>query len=198
MQQDNFAGQTILVRCFPEANLNVTHAQLLCRKLGKLFSNQGADVQTVVPSERDTGGTDAAQGLPNLTIDTKVRLVSEKSSVLLFIASVWTFSLVPDISEFTFAHDVVIRDREGFALATTTLQSRFIRYVGLGVWGVNGMLDWLVRPKDEELGGNVAPQEFSRDLYRQLTQLTFTAMMRSQVMRSFADAPRARPLQESP
>lgn len=198
MQQDNFAGQKILVRCFAESNLNSKHAQLLCRKMATLFTNQGADVQTVVPSERDTGGADEPEGSPDLTIDTKVRMVSEQSSVLLGIASVWTFTLVPNIAECTFAQDVVIRDREGFALATTTLQSRFIRYVGLGVWGVNGLLDWLVRSKDEKLGGNVASQDFSRDLYRQLSQLTFTAMMRSRVMHSFADAPVAKPPQENP
>ncbi|MDX2020586.1 MAG: hypothetical protein SF187_10115 [Deltaproteobacteria bacterium] len=192
-QQDNFAGQKILVRCLPQDNLNRNQAQVLCRKISTLFSNQGADVQTLVPSERDTGDAEAAERLPDLTIDTKVRLVSEQSSLLLGIASVWTFTLVPNVGEYTFAHDVIIRDREGFALATATLQARFIRYFGLGVWGVNGLLDWLVRSDDEKLGGNVAQQDFSRDLYRQLSQLTFTAMMRSRVMHSFADAPAAAP-----
>lgn len=188
-QQDNFAGQKILVRCLPEFNLNAKHAQLLCRKISKLFSNQGAEVQTLVPSPRDTSTPDEEPVQPDLIVDTKVRLISEQGSLLLAIASVWTFTLVPNIAEYTFAQDVTIRDKEGFALAATTLQARFIRYVGLGVWGVNGLADWLVRNEDEKLGGKVAQQDFSRDLYRQLSQLTFTAMMRAKVLHSFADAP---------
>lgn len=197
-QQDNFAGQKILVRCIPEQNLNAKQAQVLCRKISTLFVNQGAEVQTVVPAARDAAGAEATEGTPDLTIDTKVRLVSEQSSVLLAFAFYWTLTLVPHIVEYTFAHDVTIRDREGFALASTTLQARFIRYMGVGVWGTNLVADWLVRSPDEKLGGKVAQQDFSRDLYRQLSQLTFTAMMRSRVMHSFADAPVAAPPAENP
>lgn len=188
-QEDNFSGQKIRVRCIPEQNLNSKQAQVLCQKISTAFSNQGALVQTVVPSERGASEPEGDEGAPDLTIDTKVRLLSEQSSALLVFASVWTLTLVPTITEYTFAQEVTIRDRDGFALVTATLEARFIRYMGAGVWAVNGLLDWLVRSKDEKLGGNIASQEFSRDLYRQLSQLAFTANMRARVMRSFAEAP---------
>jgi len=200
-QQDNFAGQKIRVRCLPEQNLNSKQAQVLCTKISTMFSNQGAIVQTVVPSERGTSELEDNEGLPDLTIDTKVRLVAEQSSVLLVVASVWTLTLVPQIAEYTFDHEVTIRDRDGFALVTATLSARFIRYFGAGVWAVNGLLDWLVRSPDEKLGGNVGSQDFSRDLYRQLSQLAFTANMRARVMRSFAQTPGVQPAlppQENP
>jgi hypothetical protein len=67
-----------------------------------------------------------------------------------------------------------------------------VKYFGFGVWAVNGALDFLVRADDEKLTGKQAEQEFTRDYYRQVSQLTFDAHMRSLVLRGFQPEP-ARP-----
>ena len=101
-----------------------------------------------------------------------------------------SFTLVPTIAEFTFAQEVTIRDGAGFVLASDSLQGRFVRYFGLGVWAVNSALDFLVRSDEEKLTGDAAQQEFTRDFYRQLSQLAFDAHMRSLVLRGFEPEPR--------
>jgi hypothetical protein len=70
-------------------------------------------------------------------------------------------------------------------LASDSLQGRFINYFGFGIWAVNSTLDFLVRSPEEKLTGKQANQEFSRDFYRQISQLAFDAHMRSLVLRGF-------------
>ena len=108
-----------------------------------------------------------------------------ENSAILWFLSIVSFTLVPTIAEFTFAQEVTIRDRAGFVLASDSLQGRFVRYFGFGVWAVNSALDFLVRSDDEKLTGDMAQQEFTRDYYRQISQLTFDAHMRSLVLRGF-------------
>ena len=141
-QEDNFSGQKIRVRCIPEQNLNSKQAQVLCQKISTAFSNQGALVQTVVPSERGTSEPEGNEGAPDLTIDTKVRLLSEQSSALLAVASVWTLTLVPNIEEYTFSQEVIIRDRD-YAPALAHYQTLFAkqnhaRFAGLFFLRGNG------------------------------------------------------------
>lgn len=182
----NFEGQRILVRCIPGDYLQPNDAMQLCRNVRSLFTNQGAQVEAEVPrpgSAGDEGGGPKA----DLIIDLKARLVHEESSALMGVASVLTLTLVPTISEFTFAQEVTIRDSSGFQLASDTLQGRFVRYNGIGIWAVNGALDLFVRSDEEDLTGDAAKKDFSRDFHRQLSQLTFNAHMRSVVMRGFEE-----------
>jgi hypothetical protein len=187
----NFEGQRMLVRCIPGDYLQPDDANQLCRNVRALFTNQGAQVEVEVPraglSARDEQGEPKA----DLIIDLKARLVHEESSALLGVVSGLTFTLVPTISEFTFAQDVTIRDSSGFQLASDTLQGRFVRYTGIGIWAVNSALDLLVRSEAEELTGDAPKKDFSRDFHRQLSQLAFNARMRSLVMRGFEEPPRS-------
>jgi hypothetical protein len=100
-----------------------------------------------------------------------------------------TLTLVPAITEFTFAQEVTILDSSGFQLASDTLQGRFVRYCGVGLWAVNSALDLLVRSDAEELTGDAPKKDFSRDFHGQLSQLAFNARMRSLVMRGFEEPP---------
>jgi hypothetical protein len=170
----NFEGQRVLVRCIPGDYLQPSDAVQLCRNVRTLFANQGAEVDVEIPrpgaSARDEQGGPKA----DLIIDLKARLVH-----------------VPAITEFTFAQEVIILDSSGFQLASDTLQGRFVRYCGVGLWAVNGALDLLVRSDAEDLTGDSAQKDFSRDFYGQLSQLAFNARMRSLVIRGFEEpAPR--------
>lgn len=181
----NFPGLRLLVRCHAGDYLDTSDAQTLCRDVGTLFRNQGAQVELEVPRagrssrERDEGTR------PDLIVDLKARLLNEEGSGVLVVLSALTWTLVPTINEFTMAQDVSIRDGTGSLLVSDSLQGRFIEYRGVGVWGVNFALDLAVRPYEEEFTGDAPKREFSRDFYGQLSQLVFNAQMRSMVLRGF-------------
>lgn len=181
----NFEGQRVLVRCIPGDYLQPDNAEQLCRNVRSLFTNQGAQVDVEVPRPGVSARDEQGEPKADLIIDLKARLVHEESSALMGVLSGLTLTLVPSISEFTFAQEVTIRDSSGFQLASDTLQGRFVRYNGIGIWAVNGALDLLVRSDEEELTGDAAKKDFSRDFHRQLSQLAFNAHMRSLVMRGF-------------
>jgi hypothetical protein len=184
-QLANFQGQRVLVRCVSDADLAPADAMGLCLKLRSLFAVQGAEVEMQIPVEGPAAGPAPPEHRPDLTVELRSRRLHEGNSKLLWILSVATLTLVPTISEFTFAQEVTIRDRDGFVLAADSLQGRFLSYFGLGVWGVNATLDLLVRSKDEKVTGGQANREFTGDFYRQITQLAFDAHMRSLVLRGF-------------
>lgn len=186
----NFEGQRMLVRCIPGDYLQPDDANQLCRNVRALFTNQGAQVEVEVPRAGMSARGEQGEPKADLIIDLRARLVHEESSALLGVVSGLTFTLVPTISEFTFAQDVTIRDASGFQLASDTLQGRFVRYTGIGIWAVNSALDLLVRSEAEELTGDAPKKDFSRDFHRQLSQLAFNARMRSLVMRGFEEPPR--------
>ncbi|HVG63319.1 MAG TPA: hypothetical protein VNA24_32440 [Hyalangium sp.] len=186
----NFEGQRMLVRCIPGDYLEPGDADQLCRNVRSLFTKQGAQVEVEVPRAGMSARGEQDGPKADLIIDLRARLVHEESSALMGVVSGLTLTLVPSISEFTFAQDVTIRDSSGFQLASDTLQGRFIRYNGIGVWAVNSALDLLVRSDEEELTGDAPKKDFSRDFHRQLSQLAFNAHMRSWVMRGFEEPPR--------
>lgn len=188
-QAPNFEGLRLHVRCVPGDYLKFEDAVRLCRHLRTLFTNQGAQVDTEVPRNGASGRgwEDAAR--PDLVIDLRSRLLHEDNNSLLWGISWLTFTLVPAIEEDTFSQEVTIRDADGFLLASDVMQGRFVRYFGLGVWGVNAALDLLVRPESERLTGDEANRDFSRDFYGQLSQLAFHARMRVMVLRGFEPEP---------
>jgi hypothetical protein len=122
---------------------------------------------------------------PDLIIDLSPRLLHQDDVPILWLLSYLTFTLVPAITEFTFAQDVAIRDGEGSLLVADSLQGRFIQYFGAGIWAVNTALDMAVRKEGEKINDDVTRKDFSRDLYGQLSQLAFNARMRAQVLRGF-------------
>jgi hypothetical protein len=188
-QLANFQGQRLLVRCLPGEYLPASDALRLCFKVRNLFAVQGAEVEVEVPVEGRSSGAGQAERKPDLSIELRSRLLHREDSKILWFLSFASFTLVPTIAEFTFAQEVTIRDSAGFVLASDSLQGRFVRYFGFGIWAVNNALDFLVRSDEEKLTGKQAEQEFTRDFYRQISQLTFDAHMRSLVLRGFQPRP---------
>ena len=178
----NFEGMRLLVRCFPGDYASVQDSDLLCRKVGTLFRNQGAQVQTDL---RRSNRSPQEAFRPDLIIELSSRLLHKESSGPLWAVTVLTLSLVPAYAEYSVAQDVTIRDASGFLLASDSLKARFIEYYGAGIWSVNWALDTLVRSPEEKLSGDAPAQDFSRDFYAQLSQLAFNARVRSDVLRSF-------------
>jgi hypothetical protein len=187
----NFQGQRVLLRCFPGEYLRPKEAAILCRHVRRLFTNQGARVQAEVPrgAVNLPAGAGPKAARPDLIIDLQARLLHEENSALLWIVSGLSLTLIPAITDTTFAQDVTIRDADGALLLSDTLQGRFVNYFGFGTWAVNATLDLLVRGPSEDLTGDAAEEDFSRDFYRQLSQLAFHARMRSRVMHGFTASP---------
>lgn len=186
----NFEGAKLKVRCHAGDDLPQGDAQALCRRLGTLFRNQGAEVDTEVPLSGRAVSQSPDEVKADLVLDVRSRLVHQDSSNLLVLLAYMTATIIPVYSEYSFEQEVTVRDATGSLLASDKYQSRFVEYVGAGVWTVNWVLDLLVRPPEEEIAGDVAKKEFSRDLYGQLSQLMFNAKVRSQVLSEFnAPAP---------
>jgi hypothetical protein len=181
----NFEGMRLLVRCVPGDYLKASDAELLCRRVGALFRNQGAKVETDVPRNGRSSRSLEEGTQPDLVVDLSSRLLHKESSGLLWALTALSFTIVPAFTEYSVAQDVTIRDASGFLLASDSLKARFLEYFGAGRWGVNWVLDTLVRPPEEELTGEAPARDFSRDFYAQLSQLAFNARVRSDVLRSF-------------
>jgi hypothetical protein len=184
----NFEGRRVLVRCHPGEYLNVSSSRQLCRAVATAFRNQGAAVEFEVPRP-GRGSAREGEGRPDLVIDLRSRLLHQDESNLQWILSYFTLTLFPTSTEFTFAQDVTIRDPEGVLLVADTLQARFIRSFGAGVWAVNWALDHAVRKEEDKLSGDAAKRDFSRDFYGQLSQLAFNAQMRSWVLNGLEGRP---------
>lgn len=184
----NFPGLRLLVRCPPSEHLEPLEADRLCRSVGTLFSNQGAQVELEVPRGRSAR---SREGLPkpDLVMDLTTRLLHEENSALLWVASIATGTLVPAITDTSIAQDVTVRDGDGFLLAVDSLQARFVRYMGVAVWAVNGLLDLLVRSPADRVTGNAVQPQVSKDFYGQLSQLVLHAQLRSTVLGGMAAPP---------
>lgn len=203
----NFQGMRLEVNCNRNDYLWEDEAELLCARAAKLLSNQGATVKTRVegagPSDEEQDEDDRVvararakqQQAPrdrdvDLRIDLTAREVHEERNSFMWLASIASFTIVPGMSEYTFAQEVTIRDGQGFLLATDTWQARFVRYFGVAVWGINFILDRTVRKASDKVTGDVAEQEFSRDFYRQLSQQVLNAKTRWALLQDVPPPPR--------
>lgn len=184
----NFEGTRLLLRCVPGDEMPPADAELLCRKVGILFQNQGAQVEHEVPREGRSSRLAENGQAPHLVLDLRSRRLHQERSGLLLLLSVLTFTVVPSVEEMSFAQEVTVRGPDGSLLASDTFQARFVEYTGIGVWGTNAVLDLLVRPEPERLG-SAAGRDFSRDFYGQLSQMVFNARVRAQVLQGFEPAP---------
>lgn len=188
----NFDGTRILVRCVPSGDgADQGESEDLCNNMSALYANQGAKVDIEIPDEEGAGVNRGGESdrrpdeKPDLIIELRARRVHNDNSPILWILCYASLTLIPAITEATFAQDVSIRDSEGFILVNDTLQARFIRYFGLAFWAANGLIDLIVRPKGEGLTGNNHKRDFSRDFHGQMSQLAFHAQLRSRVLKSF-------------
>lgn len=192
-QMPNFEGMYLTVRCLPGDFVNRQETSALCRKVATLFENQGATVNTVQSlgqADEIRWGQAAPEAQvddsnPNptndLTVELRGRQLHQAKYPVSWAMCVSTFTLFPGISESTFAQDVVIRDGNGFLLVSDTLKGRLIRRFGLGTWVGNKILDLTWRKDDDKLTGEAANEDLSRDLYGQLSQLTFNAKVQWQI-----------------
>jgi hypothetical protein len=117
-----------------------------------------------------------------LRLEVRSRQVHEASPALSWAAMIASFSIVPALSEFTFAQDVVVRSGSGALLASETLEGRITHWYGFGAWASTQLLDWTVRAKEDEVVGGGADRILSQDLYRQLSQIVFDAKLQARVL----------------
>lgn len=174
LDEANFDGLKVEVRCPPGTFVKGGDAQRMCRRVQRVFANQGANVEPVAPTSK-----------PDLIIDIQSRLLHSNVDTFMSLLCIASLTLVPAMSEASLAADVTIRDGEGFVLASDSFQARFINYFGFGVWAINGILDLFFRAPNEKLTGNSQNKEVSRDFYSQLSQLAFHARTRALVLRGF-------------
>ena len=194
----NFMALRIFVRCVPEEkpkgffsiNLFPTNdADKLCQRVRTLFVNQGAEVEVSIPQDADAQVVPSESGKPDLIIDLRSRVLFDEDSTVLGVLSCLTCTLIPTMSEQSYAQEIIVRDGDGTLLASDTLKSRFVNYTGVGVWGVNWLLDVFVRPDNQELTGEGPQRDYSHDFYGQLSQLAYNARVRSKLLNNFNPAP---------
>ena len=119
----------------------------------------------------------------DLLLELSARVVHKNNDPLSWILCFASGTLVPAVTESTFAQDVVVRDGTGFLLIQDTMEGRIVRTFGLGTWVGNKVLDWVVRPKADEMNDKATHARLSADLYAQLSQLVFNAKKRWEVLR---------------
>lgn len=201
-QAANFPDLRLTVVCLPSDYVTPGEARLLCQRVGKLFENQGARVTTLTTNLRvgddvaaedpvEGGGAVAAEPTTDLVLELRARRLHTNNNPLSWVVCFATATLVPAVTENTFAQDVVIRDGTGFLLVSDTLQGRLVRTFGLGTWAGNKLADLFWRAKEDELSGDAAHHDLSADLYRQLSQLVLNAQMRWRVLQEATPSGRA-------
>ena len=204
-QAANFTDLRLTVVCPPGAYVSPAEAQMLCERVGKLFENQGARLTTRGDgAEQEPGiGEDPAGGLAggqagrpaapttDLVLELRAQELHTRNDPLSWVLCIATGTLVPAVTESTFAQDVVIRDGTGFLLLTDRLEGRIVRTMGVGTWAGNRLLDVLWRKKEDELNDKAVHADVSADLYGQLSQLLFNARMRWKVLQEATPAGRA-------
>lgn len=193
---ENFPGAKFLIRCIPSEGINQADATKLCSKVGNLFRNQGADVEEEIPTGPPMA-SDTSEFKPDLIIDLRSRTLYQDSPGILTYLSASTLTLIPAIDEESFACDLTIRDSAGFLVGQDTVTARFVTYTGAGVYAVNWVLDVTLRPDNEEVTGDAAKKQFSRDFYRQLSQSVLDAQMRMNVLSGFRARPAPPPAPEA-
>jgi hypothetical protein len=192
-EHNNFAGLRLMLRCLPTGYTDSGDSEILCQNLRTLFANQGAEVEVEVP-ESDLERREEGAPRPDLVIELTSRELHTENSAFLWVLCYASATLIPSVTEATFAQDVVLRDADGFLLGSDSLQGRFVRYFGLGYWGINSIMNLLVRSDEEKITGTTAKTDFSRDFYGQLSQLAFHARMKQMVLRNFEPVTPAAPI----
>ena len=187
----NFSDLSIDVYCVPGKNLKPPQASILCQRVGTLFENQAATVETFTQDPR-VSGADSGLGLESddtaprapadLVVELRTETVHKDPHPLSWGLCYITATIVPAVGESTFTQEAVVRDADGYLLASATYEGRIVRSFGIGTWGGNKILDLLVRAPEDELTGDGAKADLSSDMYAQLSQVVYNAKVRTQVM----------------
>lgn len=196
----NLADVNLRVVCPPGDLVSAAEARHLCDRVGKLFEIQGARVTTATDRplrdpELGDDGAEVTAGTPTPTTDLVLELRAVEThtanNALSWMLCLATGTLVPAVTESTFAQDVVVRDGTGFLLVRDRLEGRLVRTFGIGAWAGNKIADLAWRKKEDELTAKAVQADLSADLYGQLSQLVFNARMRWQVLREATPEGRA-------
>jgi hypothetical protein len=175
----------VFVRCHPDDKyLPPGDAERVCRQLSTALRRQGAETETSVPRGRDESGPAQAfdgQGA-DLTVDVRSRTEHAYDYPILAYPAVLTCTTIPLIEEETYAQDIEVRGRSMTVLASQTLRARFVTYTGWAVWSFNQLADFFFRDDQNDISGDIGKKEFSADFYRQISQLTFNARVRSDLL----------------
>ncbi len=185
--QPNLPGLVLDVYCVPGEGFKPAEASVLCQRVGQLFENQGADVETFTVDPRVQDGRAGIDGddearEAGLVVEIHSATVDRTVHVVSWGLCAFTGTLVPGVRERTFSQDIVVRGSDGYVLASRDLQGRIVESFGAGVWAGNKVLDWTVREKKERLTTESMGEDLSADLYGQLSQLVFNAKLRHQVL----------------
>lgn len=115
----NFADTRIALTCEPDEALDTDEARDLCRKLSRMFENQGAVVVRASNPFDAIEGEAPAKG--SLNVHVSGRLIHQTTSDFLW----WERVL-----DYTVAQDISVRDETGFLLLEETLTARFVTEMG--------------------------------------------------------------------
>jgi hypothetical protein len=197
----NFEGVNLTVHCVPGDYVNRQQAGNLCQRVGTLFENQGATVLSVAGegslNPADIGlapfrpeelldddpveEEEEPEPLGDLTVELRGRQIHAARHPWSWLFCVASFTLLPGVTESTFAQDVLIRDANGFLLSSKTLKGRLVQRFGAGPWIGNAMLN-LSREKGNKIKRSAAEKDLSNDLYGQLSQSVFNAKIQWEVL----------------
>jgi len=185
----NFRGLSIDVYCVPSKELKPAQASMLCQRVGTLFENQAATVETFTVDPRVSGG-DGGLGLEedtnrapaDLVVELRTETVHKDPHPLSWSLCYITGTIVPAVRESTFTQKAVVRDADGFLLASSTYEGRIVSSFGIGTWGGNKLLDVTVRAPEDEITGEGAKKDLSTDMYEQLTQVVYNAKVRGELL----------------
>jgi hypothetical protein len=191
-QAENLSDVRLAVTCLSGDFLSRQETLGLCRKMEALFEIQGAEVTLVdsgsafsqsdeVSASSESDVEAVARPRTDLSLELRSREIHKSVNPLSWVLSIGTFTVLPAVSDSTFAQDVVIRDETGFLLVSDSLQGRVIRRFGVGSWLGNAIAD-LGREKEAKLSAGSAERDLSQDLYGQISQLVFNAKIQWRVL----------------
>ncbi len=198
----NFADLKLTVLCADDGWLSYSDRSGLCRKIGVLFENQGARVETFLSSREaggdgirddpDPDGDDRPPPDADLVLELRSRKVYQNNPTYTWVLFAFTSSILPGVQERHFALDATVRDGNGFLLARDSFEGRVVSKYGVGSWVGNKLADATWRDDSQKLSGNAANQDLSKDIYGQLSQLMFNAKMQWRVLRESDPTPAER------
>lgn len=187
--QPNFTDLRIDVYCVPTKGFRASQAAVLCQRVGMLFENQAATVETFTQDPRQLmgdaglGGADGGElGPPDLVVELRSDEIHTGYHPVTYALSWMTITIVPAVREMNFTQSVIVRDGTGFLLSEATYRGKVVERFGVGTWGGNKILDVLVREDHEDIVGEGANRDLSADLYGQLSQVVFNARMRHEAL----------------
>ena len=183
----NFPELSLHVYCVPGKALKPAQASVLCQRVGLLFENQGAAVETFVEdpalgSAIGGAGGGAETSPADLVLALEVDAVQKSLHPVTAVLCYFSITIVPMVRETTFSQQVGGPRWFGLSSGDGSVPRPACRAFRSGGLGGNWVLDRFIREPEERLTGEAASTDLSNDLYRQLSQLVFNARMRQEAL----------------